>query len=80
MFAPRSEKLLRAACIAALAALALMTWQLFDPRVLPVIVAMSLGQLLGTLSFLSFLYVVAADLRQRTGDASRAAARDQRPD
>jgi hypothetical protein len=44
-------------------ALALMTWSLFDPRPLPVIAAMSVGQVLGTMSFVGFLYVVARDLR-----------------
>jgi hypothetical protein len=51
-------------------ALALMSWQIFDPRPLQVIVAMSLGQLLGTSSFLSFIYVVAQDLR-RSGKAPK---------
>jgi hypothetical protein len=48
-----------------------MAWSLFDPRPLPVVAAMSIGQVLGTLSFLSFLYVVATDLR-RPGEADRA--------
>jgi hypothetical protein len=51
--------------VGALAALALMTWQLFDPRVFPVIVAMSVGQLLGTGSFVAYLYVVVTDQRGR---------------
>jgi hypothetical protein len=53
------------ACVCALAALALMTWQLFDPRVFPIIVAMSAGQVLGTASFLTYLYVVANDFRRQ---------------
>jgi hypothetical protein len=57
------HRLLNAACVCALAALGLMTWQLFDPRVFPVIVAMSLGQVLGTASLVAFGYVVAADTR-----------------
>jgi hypothetical protein len=51
------------ACVGALAALALMTWQIFDPRVWPVMVAMSLGQVLGTASLAAFGYVVVADFR-----------------
>jgi hypothetical protein len=66
MPASRSEKLLRVACIGALGALALMTWQLFDATVVPVIVAMSVGQILGTASFALYLFVVVADLRART--------------
>jgi hypothetical protein len=56
---------LRAACVLALVALGLMAWSLFDPRPMPVILAMSVGQALGTLSFLSFVYVVVADIRRR---------------
>jgi hypothetical protein len=40
-----------------------MTWQLFDPRVWPVIVAMSVGQVLGTASFVTYGYVVLAAYR-----------------
>jgi hypothetical protein len=53
------------ACVGALAALALMTWQIFDPRVWPVMVAMSLGQVLGTASLAAFGYVVVSDFRAR---------------
>jgi hypothetical protein len=40
-----------------------MTWSLFEPRPLPVIAAMSVGQVLGTISFVTYLVVVARDLR-----------------
>jgi hypothetical protein len=68
----RMHRLLTIACVCALAALALMTWQLFDPRVFPVIVAMSLGQVLGTASFAAFGYVVFADVRARLRAAREA--------
>jgi hypothetical protein len=58
-------RVLRGACLLALAALGLMTWSLFDPRPIPVILAMSLGQLLGTLSLLAFVICVVADVRRR---------------
>ncbi len=58
-----SDRLLRRACLLALFALALMAWSLFDPAPIPVVLAMSLGQLLGTLSFAAFLVVVVRDLR-----------------
>jgi hypothetical protein len=58
-------RLLRAACVLALVALALIVWSLFDPMPIPVIVAMSVGQVVGTLSFLAFGFVVVADLRKR---------------
>jgi hypothetical protein len=57
-------RVLRLACLLALAALGLMAWSLFDPRVFPVIVAMSLGQILGTASFAAFGWVVLSDLRR----------------
>jgi hypothetical protein len=52
------------ACWLALVALGLMIWSLFDPRPIPVVVAMSVGQVLGTLSLLSFGYVVVVDWRE----------------
>jgi hypothetical protein len=61
----RGDRWLVVACVCALAALALMTWQIFDPTVWPVMVAMSLGQLLGTASLAAFGYVVVADFRAR---------------
>ncbi len=60
---PASDRLLRVACILALIALPLMTWSLFDPTVWPVLVALSVGQGLGTLSFALFLVAVGRDLR-----------------
>jgi hypothetical protein len=66
---PRARQWLVIACVSALAALALMTWQIFDPTVWPVMVAMSLGQVLGTASFATFGFVVLADFRVRLRDA-----------
>jgi uncharacterized membrane protein YbhN (UPF0104 family) len=63
MSARGASRWLIVACVSALAALALMTWQIFDPTVWPVIVAMSLGQVLGTASFAAFAYVVFTDYR-----------------
>jgi uncharacterized membrane protein YbhN (UPF0104 family) len=60
---PQQRRWLDFACVVALAALALMTWQLFDPTVWPVMIAMSLGQILGTASFAAFGYVVVSDYR-----------------
>ncbi|HTB78959.1 MAG TPA: hypothetical protein VK762_37205 [Polyangiaceae bacterium] len=60
-----ADRWLFVACVCNLAALALMTWQIFDPTVWPVMVAMSLGQVLGTASLAAFGYVVVADFRAR---------------
>ncbi len=69
----RARRVLSVSCVSALAALALMSWQLFDPYVVPVIIAMSLGQILGTASFAAYLYVVVDDLlrtQRRAGQKS----------
>jgi hypothetical protein len=55
---------LRAACFLALLALALMIWSLLEPTPMPVLVAMSIGQVLGTISLLLFGAVVVADMRR----------------
>lgn len=58
-----SERILVIACVVALVALALIGWSMVDPRPIPVIMAMSVGQVLGTFSFAAFLVVVVRDLR-----------------
>jgi hypothetical protein len=57
-------RVLAAACALALVALALMVWSLLRPTPMPVLVAMSVGQVLGTVSLLMFGVVVVADMRQ----------------
>jgi hypothetical protein len=61
----QASRILSLASGFALVAVALMIWSLFDPRPVPVIVAMSIGQVVGTLSLLSFGYVIVADWRTR---------------
>jgi hypothetical protein len=65
-------RLLACACVLALASLGLMVWSLFDPRPVPVIAAMSIGQVLGTTSLGSFVYVVLSDVRARLRPAAAA--------
>jgi hypothetical protein len=57
-----SDEAIRVACVLGLLALPLMVWSLVDPTVWPVLIALSLGQALGTLSFVLYLAVVARDL------------------
>jgi len=64
-----TDTLLAGACWLALLAVGLMSWSLFDPRPLPVVVAMSVGQVLGTLSLLSFVFVVFVDWRTQAARA-----------
>ncbi len=53
------------ACIWSLVALGLIVWSLVDPKPIPVIVAMSVGQVIGTLALLLFVGSVLLDLRAR---------------
>ena len=62
MKSARILKALRLAAIAALLALALMVWGVLDPHPISLVIAMSVGQALGTTSFLVFLAVVCIDL------------------
>jgi hypothetical protein len=55
--------LVRIACWLGLVALALMVWSVLDPTVWPVLVALSLGQVLGTVSLLLYVIAVAKDLK-----------------
>ena len=52
------------ACVLGLIGLVLMSWSLFDQGWIPVMMAMSVGQGIGTLSFALFLVIVIIDLRQ----------------
>lgn len=57
------QGLARLSALFALVSIGLMVWSLFDPRPIPVVVAMSVGQVIGTLSLGCFCAVVAADIR-----------------
>jgi hypothetical protein len=62
--ASRLSRLLRASAVLTLVALGLMVWSMFQPTPLPVMLAMSVGQALGTLAFALYGYVVLADVRR----------------
>ena len=68
------ERLLRTAAVLTLLALALMVWSMLQPTPLPVMLAMSVGQGIGTLAFALYGYVVIADLRR-----ARRARREGEP-
>ena len=57
-------KLLRFSAVLTLVGLALMVWSMLDPTVLPVMLAMSLGQVLGTIAFGLYGFVILQDLRR----------------
>jgi hypothetical protein len=56
------ERRLRIACLLALVALGLIVFSMLVPKPLPVIVAMSVAQGIGTLSLLIFLHIVSKDV------------------
>lgn len=68
-------RLLQIACVLTLVGLALMVWSMLVPTPMPVILAMSVGQLVGTVAFGMFGYVVLVDQvrKQRAKGAARAA-------
>jgi hypothetical protein len=68
------KRLLQVAAALTLVGLALMVWSIVAPTPLPVILAMSVGQLLGTLAFGMFGYAVLVD-QLRKQRAKGAAAR-----
>jgi preprotein translocase subunit SecF len=59
------ERRVRWACALSLVALALIVWSLVSRAPLAVIAAMTVGQILGTLSLLFFLASIALDVRAR---------------
>lgn len=61
----RAVQVLRVASVLAIGALLLMMWPLVDPTPAPVLIALSVGQAIGTVSFLAYLSVVAWDLRRK---------------
>lgn len=74
-------RLLQISCVLTLVGLALMVWSMLVPTPMPVILAMSLGQLLGTVAFGMFGYVVLVDqlrtqLRKHRAKVAARAARE----
>lgn len=69
-------RLLRIAAILALVGLGLIVWSLLDPRPIPIMVAMSVAQGIGTLSFVIFLVVLLEDAWR--ANRKRKAERDEK--
>ena len=55
---------LRWAAVSGLVSLGLMVWGVIDPHPISLVIAMSVGQVLGTLALGVFVLVVLADLRR----------------
>jgi hypothetical protein len=60
----RMMLLLRISAVLTLVALALMCWAVLEPTPLPTIIAMSVGQVFGTLAFLMYATAIVIDLRR----------------
>jgi hypothetical protein len=75
----RRDRVLRVACVMALVGLAFMVWSVLQPTWMPVMLGLTLGQLIGTLSFASYLVVLIADLgiRRRLREHEERRAREQ---
>lgn len=58
----RTATFMRIACSLSIVSLALMSWSVLDPRPMPVVLALSLGQVVGTLALASFAVVVLRDI------------------
>ena len=65
---PSPETLVRIACALAMLGLAAMVWSVIDPRPIPVFLAMSAGQAIGTLSLLIFLFVLVLGATRTKGE------------
>ena len=64
-------QLIRVACVLALVALSVMAYSIVSPRPLPVILAMSVGHVLGAAAFCAYLLAVIVDAaRARTARSS----------
>mgnify|MGYP000193283105 CR=1 FL=1 len=74
------ERRVRWACVLALVALALIVYSLLVPKPLPVIVAMSVAQGIGTLSLLLFLLVVRQDIWNAMGNKAAPRKNDSSSD
>ncbi len=61
----RLARLIRTSCLLALASLTLMVWATVQPHPIALVLAMTVGQLLGTLALLGYLVAILLDLRKR---------------
>lgn len=75
------NRLIRWSAVLTLVALALMVWSVLVPTPLPVMLAMSVGQVVGTAAFALFAYVVLRDVRARwRGEAASQAVASREDD
>ncbi len=69
-----SMRILQISAVTTLAALGFMVWSMLEPTPLPVMLAMTVGQGLGTLALGGYVYVVIRDLRAKVRARNEAGA------
>ena len=72
---PAMTRLLQISAVLTIVGLLLMVWSLVQPTPLPVMLAMSVGQAIGTSAFALYLIAIVVDLR-RVRRARRESARE----
>jgi membrane protein implicated in regulation of membrane protease activity len=55
---------LRLSAVLTLIGLAFMVWSMFEPTPLPVMLAMTVGQVIGTVAFAIYVFIVVRELRR----------------
>jgi len=65
MSSDKRMRVLRFAAVLAIVALGMILWAIHDSGVIPVMISMSVGQGLGTLSLVLYLVVLVTDIRRR---------------
>jgi hypothetical protein len=63
-----SQRLITASCVLGLVAMGMMCWSVLDPTPVPVLVAMSVGQAVGTLSLLCYVAAVVIEVRRERSE------------
>ena len=78
MTAAGAQRVLRGSALLTIVGLAFMMWSIAAPTALPVVLAMSVGQGVGTLAFAMFGWVVVSELRAARASAAETASRTQK--
>lgn len=68
---------LRISAVLTLIGLGLMAWSMLEPTPLPVMLAMTVGQGIGSLAFGLYLFVVVQDIRRARRQPPEEPARDR---
>lgn len=74
-----TTKLVRISALLTLLALIFMVWSLLQPTPLPVLLAMSVGQVIGTVAFGLYGYAIVIDLRRERARKRRESKENLAP-